>query len=1390
MKKQLFIAIAICVAIQSYGQVNTFGSFGENRMAQRKERVAPHSPEAYQLLEYAVTQQSKYGQVKGKQNIDADKAEIILEAHNVWGAADMGYQMILDADHTAYGTIFYEFSGAFYGTYDDFEYKIPTNADASATSKNFVKDGAVSIEIPAGVYDFAILLPNWEELAFAKGEFAKYDDFEFKGGCSYRFLVNMRMGDEGYSQDFVDLYTDVDAALTALVLPPNSMDMTNAEDIKVTIANNGKNEITGYSVSYQVDDNAVVTETVTEAIASGAKLDYTFTTKADLSAEKIYNVKAWVTLDGDMLAGNDTITGKCKHIGVAPTPYIYSFSAAGKDAFVSDWTVIDGNGDNTTWYYNEWNAGVSGDMGTANCGGAWQGDMTSNDWLISSPISLKAGANHIIFYTKCINSETTELLEVLVGTSTETAEMTVVGDYQVNYDVWTKKVINFTVEADGTYYIAFHNKSVSGLNVFVDEITVDTGEFLVSPELKVAKVLLPYSNCDLSDQSKVGAIIRNEGTGTSSTFTLIYSINGDANTAVSQEFTLAIEPAAQDTVYFDTPADFAEVGEYEVLVEVKTGAEVEHANMGVVNNFEPLALPVTTDFTVADEYKNVWTELSEGMWQFDSNFSEFGSTGYTGIEAGLLSRCIHLEGPARLLLAIAGGGMYDYPGYYVAFGKAGADPATYEVLYRNDNLRQVEQIEIYAPVTTPDDYSFIIVPTVDHSSIKIYQTVISAVLDYDIRLDNVSVSVSSYTPADQVKGVGVYEATVINRGLAAMKGVKTSLYHGETLLGTTEQGVDIEPNDTAVVVVKAQLPELAVGETIKLSMQVIGETTDEYMDDNTYTLPTVNVTEAQRSTENLNDFYNGTGAYGSQLFVGNVYYLAEPDTLTSVTIGFSNSDDVTIANYNIGAAVYSLKEDGKTIDRVWFEKTFKRGNGGLVEINTDPIYLPAGKYYIEVQQLETQNMGLGCDPDSESLFCYQNNNGVLTEVLGMALAVRANFASGQAVYEKDAQVVDFVAPAKRSALYSSDETFSVLVKNNGIQAGAFTVTLNVAGIEKTAQVEMLSYETRVVDFENFDLYTAGDYLAVATVTMEGDMNPDNDKLEVTFVAREEANPYVMDFESCDDFDAAGDIFNPRWRTVDRAGIETDYYWQYNYPHRGEPVGFIAFNPDLTVPSMTENEFEGFIPHSGDRFGAAFNVGYNNDIVEADTWLISPKLSLGDESSLELFVRGRFNEYGNSSGELYRILISETDDNFESFVVLGDDVRTAPYEWTKVEIDLADYNNKDVYVAIQYISTMGNGLVALMVDDIHVKSTIASVDAIDANKEINVWYNKVEEMLSVTSPAGINRIEVYNIQGQTVYTATVGERDVYRFSVSGFAAGVYVAKVYTETGCATRKLMVK
>ena len=128
----------------------------------------------------------------------SNMAVVKLTADDVWNDGS-GYQMLLDADATAYGTIIPE-SGALTSsgdaseeTYAEFEYKIPVNADGALTTTNMLCGSSAFILIPAGTYDWCITNPTpgdrlW--IASNGGNVGgRKDDYVFEAGTVYEFHV-------------------------------------------------------------------------------------------------------------------------------------------------------------------------------------------------------------------------------------------------------------------------------------------------------------------------------------------------------------------------------------------------------------------------------------------------------------------------------------------------------------------------------------------------------------------------------------------------------------------------------------------------------------------------------------------------------------------------------------------------------------------------------------------------------------------------------------------------------------------------------------------------------------------------------------------------------------------------------------------------------------------------------------------------------------------------------------------------------------------------------------------------------------------------------------------------------------------------------------------------
>ncbi len=131
----------------------------------------------------------------------ANTAKVTLVVGDVWGDGS-GYQMLLDADANTFGDVIPYINpltnsgDASSEVYAEFEYKIPENADGTVNTRNVVFNNSVTIEIPAGTYDWCITNPSPDYgriyIASSHGNIdGRNDDYVFETGMHYVFTVSL-----------------------------------------------------------------------------------------------------------------------------------------------------------------------------------------------------------------------------------------------------------------------------------------------------------------------------------------------------------------------------------------------------------------------------------------------------------------------------------------------------------------------------------------------------------------------------------------------------------------------------------------------------------------------------------------------------------------------------------------------------------------------------------------------------------------------------------------------------------------------------------------------------------------------------------------------------------------------------------------------------------------------------------------------------------------------------------------------------------------------------------------------------------------------------------------------------------------------------------------------
>ena len=450
---------------------------------------------------------------------------VTLTSDDVWGDGT-GYQMLLDADATAYGTIIPETGplttsgNASVAVYAEFEYKIPANADGSLTTSNIVTNGnSVTIEIPAGKYDWAITNPSpgdrvWiaSNLGSAGG---RADDFVFEAGHDYEFSVTFAS-----SNDRVDLFVDgknVDEKSTDLVELPTGATVENwyaegvaagavPEQMKVAFVGSDvyvgglfaaypdawiKGTISGSTVtfeSFQFIGDFVENNQTYHIWAVGADsnsdLQDAFTMTYDATAHTL-------TLDPDqyLLANASDVEmyyltyytdltimkDEPKPLQIDELPYSNDFSTNAK---WKEFWVINANNDNVTWKWS--------DNGYAYIAYAKPND----DWLVSPLLKLEAGKVYTVTFQAHCQSSYAETIEVKAAKEVSAAALAAGVEVMAATEVSSNSFQSFgnnafTVSETGYYCIGIHNISNDAYYCYVDDFEVKVKEpedIEISPE--------------------------------------------------------------------------------------------------------------------------------------------------------------------------------------------------------------------------------------------------------------------------------------------------------------------------------------------------------------------------------------------------------------------------------------------------------------------------------------------------------------------------------------------------------------------------------------------------------------------------------------------------------------------------------------------------------------------------------------------------------------------------------------------------------------------------------------------------------------------------------------------------------------------------------------------
>ncbi len=126
------------------------------------------------------------------------------------------------------------------------------------------------------------------------------------------FVNNQRTDVVGVFQIASDFTIDVGVTN---IDEPSDGELSNNENVTITVFNFGLDDQSNIPVSYQVDGGTTVNEVLAGPIASGSSEQYTFTATANLgTVGQTYQITAYTDLSNDEDRSNDTITKGVTHM--------------------------------------------------------------------------------------------------------------------------------------------------------------------------------------------------------------------------------------------------------------------------------------------------------------------------------------------------------------------------------------------------------------------------------------------------------------------------------------------------------------------------------------------------------------------------------------------------------------------------------------------------------------------------------------------------------------------------------------------------------------------------------------------------------------------------------------------------------------------------------------------------------------------------------------------------------------------------------------------------------------------------------------------------------------------------------------------------------------------
>lgn len=639
--------------------------------------------------------------------------------------------------------------------------------------------------------------------------------FECEETGPYYFFFRC-LSDEGAGRlrlENISFYHQVNADIevTGFDSPKQSASLySDRESISVRIANKGAHAIApgDLGMKLYIDGECVASESNTENIKASSASLFTFSKQADLSIPgKEYELKVEAELKDDEEPRNNSLTVKIESL-TAAVPYIPDFGDASEKTKESEyWIVNDKNNDGYS-FVNSYDPGL--DMRIYSYGGGMIGLSyvtipESDESLMTRGIKLSKGA-HKIFFKSFIGKSGASMplaLELYKDDDGKQTFVKTIRELNVDNSGEPEFVIPMDVDAEGIYRVGFEVRTDKEI-----DYRIYLADFRISGDLdydmSVEDIIIPTDRVSSITEFPVGAVVRNNGSNTVTTFVLSAEENGEE--VIRRKFQgVSLAPDSSYEVYFSEMYEFDSEDTKRLNIKVKLEGDEYSGNDGksvVLSRREAENVPYSPEAHLAmDEW---------GAYNYNCDLSRFRksrmigngylyeSDGEVAANDMLASPGIELEEDATYAVSFS---------YYVNEGDATdftvsaydkANDTTVTIAeYHNATQNTLTQSTQYFTIPQDGIYNICFNPEGEAKSLFVSSSIRVAESE-----DNPDIQVSDIVMSKEEAVFGeneIVDVELCNIGDVAVQGVPVSLTVGDKVYYTIHTRY-FSPDDENVVV--------------------------------------------------------------------------------------------------------------------------------------------------------------------------------------------------------------------------------------------------------------------------------------------------------------------------------------------------------------------------------------------------------------------------------------------------------------------------------------------------------------------------------------------------------------------------------------------------------------